>query len=109
LSPNKILRSAVPYLPTAFHRLVEPLDRQVVERIVARHYGNRGVWTGEGARTCQRHLKTLLFAQIAGLQSLGEIEQATAARAAISLTSERPRSDFKSIVTDFLLALSIMQ
>jgi len=43
-------------------------------------YGNRGVGTGEGAWTCQRHLKTLLFAQFAGLQSLREIEQATTAR-----------------------------
>ena len=30
----------------------------------------------------------------------------TSARRAMSLTSARPRSDFKSIVTDFLLALN---
>ena len=70
----------MPYLPSAFHRLVEPLDRRMVERIVARHRGNHGVGAGDRAWTCQRHLKTLLFAQFAGLNSLRAIEQATAAR-----------------------------
>ena len=70
----------MPYLPTAFHRLVEPLDRRLVDQAVARHRGNHGVGSGAGAWTCQRHLKTLLFAQFAGLRSLREIEQASAAR-----------------------------
>jgi putative transposase len=70
----------VPHLSSAFHRLVEPLSRRVINRVVERHRGNRGVGSGEGAWTCQRHLKTLLFAQFAGLNSLRDIEQATAAR-----------------------------
>jgi len=72
----------VPYLRTAFQRLLEPLDRRVVNRIVAAHDGNRGVGEGDRAWTCQRHLKALLFAQFAGLSSLREIEQALAARPA---------------------------
>jgi putative transposase len=82
LSPNLILRSAVPFLPTAFHRLLEPLDRRVLKRIIDEHGGNRGVGEKDGAWTCQRHLKALLFAQFAGLKSLREIEQALAARPA---------------------------
>jgi putative transposase len=82
LLPNKILRSAVPYLASAFRRLLEPLDRRVVSRIVARHRGNHGVGKGANGWTCERHLKTLLFAQFAGLNSLREIEQALAARPA---------------------------
>jgi hypothetical protein len=73
-------RSAVPFIPTAFHRLLEPLDRRVVARVVAEHNGNHGVGDSDGAWTCQRHLKALLFAQLAGLNSLREIEQALAAR-----------------------------
>ncbi len=69
----------MPFLRTAFHRLLEPLDRRVVNRIVDAHAGNRGV--GDGW-TCQRHLKSLLFAQFAGLSSLREIEQALSARPA---------------------------
>lgn len=53
-----------------------------MNRIVAAHDGNRGVGNGENAWTCQRHLKSLLFAQFAGLGSLREIEQALAARPA---------------------------
>ena len=70
----------MPYLPSAFQRLLEPVDRHVFASIVERHDGNRGVGTGPGAWTCQRHLKALVFAQIAGLKSLREIEQALAAR-----------------------------
>ena len=77
-----ILRSAVPFIPTAFQRLLEPLDRRVVKRIVDEHNGNHGVGEKDGAWTCQRHLKALLFAQFAGLKSLREIEQALAARPA---------------------------
>lgn len=72
----------MPFLPTAFHRLLEPLDRRVVNRIVAEHDGNRGVGDGDNAWTCQRHLKSLLFAQFAGLDSLRDIVQALAARPA---------------------------
>lgn len=70
----------MPHLPSAFNRLLEPLDRRVVNRIVAAHGGNRGVGNGDNAWTCQRHLKSLLFAQFAGLGSLREIEHALAAR-----------------------------
>jgi hypothetical protein len=59
---------------------LEPLDRRVLARAVAAHEGNRGVGEGPGAWTCQRHLKALLFAQVAGLDSLREVEQALAAR-----------------------------
>ncbi|MGI9387446.1 MAG: IS4 family transposase [Methyloligellaceae bacterium] len=72
----------MPFIPTAFHRLLEPLDRRVLARIVNDHQGNHGVGEGEGAWTCQRHLKALLFAQFAGLGSLREIEQALSARPA---------------------------
>lgn len=72
----------MPYEATAFQRLLEPLDRRVLRRIVGAHGGNHGVGEGEGAWTCQRHLKALLFAQFAGLESLREIEQALSARPA---------------------------
>lgn len=53
-----------------------------MNRIVDAHAGNRGVGDGANAWTCQRHLKSLLFAQFAGLTSLREIEEALAARPA---------------------------
>jgi IS4 transposase len=59
---------------------LEPLDRREVNRIVARHDGNHGVGSGQNGWTCQRHLTTLIFAQIAGLGSLREIEQGLAAQ-----------------------------
>jgi putative transposase len=68
-----ILRSAVPHLRTAFDRLLEPLDRRMIARAVAAHAGDRGVGSGARAWTCERHLKSLLFAQWAGLTSLREI------------------------------------
>jgi hypothetical protein len=68
------------FTPTAFHRLLEPLDRRILARTVDKHNGNHGVGAGAGAWTCQRHLKALLFAQFAGLKSLREIEQALASR-----------------------------
>jgi hypothetical protein len=52
---------------------LEPLDRRVVARLVAEHRGDHGVGKGEHAWTCERHLKTLLFAQWAGLRSLREM------------------------------------
>lgn len=65
----------MPYVASAFQRLLEPLDRRELKRIVDRHGGNRGVGEGAKAWTCQRHLKALLFAQISGLNSLREIEE----------------------------------
>lgn len=72
----------MPFIPSAFHRLLEPLDRRVVNRVVDRHQGNRGVGHGDGAWTCQRHLKAMLFAQFAGLKSLREVVDALAAQPA---------------------------
>lgn len=69
----------MPFLPSAFHRLLEPLDRRVVNRVVEKHKGNHGVGHGDGAWTCQRHLKAMLFAQFAGLKSLREIVEGLAA------------------------------
>lgn len=64
---------------SAFSQLLEPLDRRVLNRIVAAHDGDRGVGSGPKAWTCVRHLRTMLFAQFAGLTSLREIEQGLAA------------------------------
>ena len=64
---------------SAFQQLLEPLDRRVLNRIVAAHDGDRGVGSGPNAWTCVRHLRALLFAQFAGLNSLREIEQGLAA------------------------------
>lgn len=72
----------MPHSPSAFGQLLEPLDRRLVARAVAAHAGNRGVGDGDGAWTCERHLKAMLFAQVAGLTSLRQIEQALAARPA---------------------------
>ena len=63
----------MPYMRSSFSRLLEPLDRRVVARLVAEHRGDHGVGKGEHAWTCERHLKTLLFAQWAGLRSLREM------------------------------------
>ena len=62
------------FSPSAFSRLLEPLNRRDLDRCVAAHGGNHGV-SAEGW-TCQRHVKTMLFAQFAGLGSLREIDQA---------------------------------
>ena len=70
---DMILRSAVPHSPSAFHRLLEPLDRRMIARAVATHGGDHGVGNGDNAWTCERHLKSLLFAQWAGLTSLRQI------------------------------------
>lgn len=72
----------MPFERTSLHRLLEPLNRRLVGRIVAAHDGNRGVGEKAGAWTCQRHLKALVFAQVAGLDSLREVEQALSARPA---------------------------
>lgn len=63
----------MPYSPTAFQRLLEPLDRRTIVRAVVAHDGDHGVGRGDNAWTCERHLKTLVFAQVAGLTSLREI------------------------------------
>jgi putative transposase len=63
----------VPHLRSAFHQLLEPLDRRIIARAVTAHAGDRGVGRGDRAWTCERHLKSLLFAQWAGLTSLREI------------------------------------
>jgi putative transposase len=72
--------SAVPYMRSSFAHLLEPLDRRALARIVAQHDGDHGVGKGENAWTCERHLKTLLFAQWAGLKSLREIVAGLAAQ-----------------------------
>jgi putative transposase len=63
----------VSHSPSAFHRLLIPLDRRIIARAVAAHSGDHGVGRGDNAWTCERHLKCLLFAQWAGLTSLREI------------------------------------
>ena len=72
----------MPHMRSAFARLLEPLDRRVIARAVAVHGGNHGVGSGDKAWTCERHLKALLFAQFAGLESLREIVTALGAQAA---------------------------
>jgi hypothetical protein len=52
---------------------LEPLDRRVIARAVAAYGGDHGVGRGDNAWTCERHLKSLLFAQVAGLTSLRQI------------------------------------
>jgi len=54
---------------SSFARLLEPLGRRVVARLVAEHQGDRGVGRGENAWTCERHLKMLLLAQWAGFKA----------------------------------------
>lgn len=63
----------MPFDRSAFHRILEPLDRHLLSRAVERHDGNRGVGGGDGAWTCQRHLKALIFAHVTGARSLREI------------------------------------
>jgi putative transposase len=63
----------MPFMRSAFARLLEPLDRRAIARAVRAHEGDRGVGNGGNAWTCERHLKALLFAQFAGLKSLREI------------------------------------
>lgn len=67
------------YQVTVFGQVMEPLNRRELNRIVARHEGDRGVGKGANAWTCVRHLKAMLFAHLGGLGSLREIEQGLAA------------------------------
>jgi len=71
--------SAVRYRASVFGQVLEPLERRALNRIVERHGGDHGVGSGPNAWTCVRHLKALLFAQLAGLGSLREMEQGLAA------------------------------
>lgn len=70
----------MPFIRSAFLRLLEPLDRRVVNRIVETHRGNHGVGNGDNAWTCQRHLKAMIFAQFTGLRSLREISEGLSAQ-----------------------------
>jgi len=72
----------MPFTRSAFAGLLEPLDRRVIGRAVRAHDGDHGVGGGDNAWTCERHLKTLLFAQFAGLKSLREIVEGLAAHSA---------------------------
>lgn len=72
----------MPFMRSAFSRLLEPLDRRVIARAVRAHEGDRGVGSGDNAWTCERHLKTLLFAQFAGLRSLRQIVEALGSQSA---------------------------
>jgi putative transposase len=73
---------AMPFTRSAFADLLEPLDRRVIARAVREHDGDHGVGSGDNAWTCERHLKTLLFGQFAGLQSLREIVEGLGAQSA---------------------------
>lgn len=72
----------MPFMRSAFARLLEPLDRRLVARAVRAHDGDHGVGGGDNAWTCERHLKSLLFAQFAGLKSLREIVEGLGAHSA---------------------------
>jgi len=73
---------AMPFTRSAFAGLLEPLDRRVIARAVREHDGDHGVGNGDNAWTCERHLKTLLFGQFAGLKSLREIVEGLGAQSA---------------------------
>jgi putative transposase len=72
----------MPFTRSAFAALLEPLDRRIVARAVRAHDGDHGVGDGAHAWTCERHLKTLLFAQFTGLRSLREIVHGLGAQSA---------------------------
>jgi putative transposase len=73
---------AMPFTRSAFAGLLEPLDRRVIARAVREHDGDHGVGSGDNAWTCERHLKSLLFGQFAGLKSLREIVEGLGAQSA---------------------------
>ncbi len=72
----------MPHSRTAFQQLLEPLDRRMLKTLVDKHNGDHGVGSGANAWTCIRHLKALLFGQLAGLNSLRDFEQAFSAKPA---------------------------
>jgi putative transposase len=90
---------AMPFTRSAFAGLLEPLDRRVIGRAVRQHDGDRGVGSGDHAWTCERHLKTLLFGQFAGLKSLREIVEGLAAQGA-SLYHLNLRAPCRSTLSD---------
>lgn len=89
----------MPFQPSGFLRLLQPLKRGGVDRAVARHRGDHGVGRSGGAWTCQRHLKALLFAQITGLSSLREIVEGLGAHRA-SLYHPDLRAPCRSTLSD---------
>ncbi len=104
----------MPHSRSAFHRLLEPLDRRVIARAVAAHGGDHGVGSGDNAWTCERHLRSLLFAQWAGLTSLRQIVAGLAAQSRsfyhlnlrapcrstlADANAERPAAVFRDIAT----------
>jgi putative transposase len=104
----------MPFMRSAFADLLEPLDRRVIARAVRAHDGDHGVGDGANAWTCARHLKSLLFAQFAGLKSLREIVEGLGAHSAsfyhLNLRApcrstlsdanrERPAAVFRDIAT----------
>jgi putative transposase len=83
-------------------------------RAVAAHAGDHGVGHGDNAWTCERHLKTLLFAQWTGLTSLRQIVVALSAQSRsfyhlnlrapcrstlADANAERPAAVFRDIAT----------
>jgi IS4 transposase len=78
---------------------LEPLDRRVIARAVRAHGGDHGVGRGDQAWTCERHLKALLFAQLAGLKSLREIVEGLAGQSA-SLYHLNLRAPCRSTLSD---------
>ena len=107
----------MPFEPSGFLRLLQPLKRRGIDRAVERHRGDHGVGRSRGAWTCQRHLKTLLFAQVTGLGSLREIVDGLGAhRAALyhpdlrapcrstlsDASANRPAEVFRDICLDLM-------
>jgi hypothetical protein len=90
---------AMPFTRSAFADLLEPLDRRVIARVVREHDGDHGVGSGDSAWTCERHLKTLLFGQFAGLKSLREIVEGLGAQSA-SLYHLNLRAPCRSTLSD---------
>ena len=78
----------MPFTRSAFAGLLEPLDRRVIARAVKEHDGDHGVGSGDHAWTCERHLKTLLFAQFAGVKSLREIIEGLLRRHQVRLAED---------------------
>jgi len=71
----------------------------VVARAVRAHDGDHGVGGGDNAWTCERHLKSLLFGQFAGLKRLREIVAGLAAQSASFYPLDR-RAPCRSTLSD---------
>jgi len=89
----------MPFTRSVFADLLKPLDRRVIARAVREHDGDHGVGNGDNAWTCERHLKTLLFAQFAGLKSLREIVEGLGAQSA-SFSHLNLRAPCRSTLSD---------